>query len=110
MMDKMQILKTPSLPPQGVGFYLVNGVPSRRRPETADRIPANSAIDFSGSSDVKRRTLLELFAAVNEIADNAASNAKLRILRKVLEAPFKIIGIERQITIKFDNKVPILHF
>src|SRR6267142_1373421 len=93
---------------QHVGFDFVHSVPSGSRPKSADRLPAGSAIDFRGPTNVELGTELDPFCAMFDVANDTAADAKVRITLKVIEALLEIIWLEGQIAIQFDNKLPVI--
>src|SRR5271169_2936601 len=108
MMNKMQISETSRAPAKRVRFHFIHGVPPRRWPEAATHFPATSTVDFCCASDVEYWSSLELLDPINNIADRPASNTELRVFGEVAKAPFKVVGIERQVSIKLNDELPIV--
>ena len=52
-------------------------------------------------------SFLELLDSVNDVADGPATNTELRLLREVTKTLLKVIRLERQVTVEFDNELPI---
>src|SRR5271165_865809 len=108
MMDDMKLLKTPGRPAQHAGLYLIHRIPAGRGPESANIVPTLPSVYFCCPPYVKRWALLEFFHTIFKVTDYASTDSQARLIRKYLEAALEIIRLKRQVSIQFDQKIPVL--
>src|SRR5690349_11698402 len=110
MMKDMQFGETPRRPTELVGFDFVQRIPSGDWPQTSDCIPACPAIDLRCSADMELRARgIEMVRTVrHHVVEDTAADSETRIAIEVLEAFLEVVARERQVSIQFDDELPVV--
>src|ERR1700683_5359551 len=108
VVDNMQVRKAPGGPTQHAGLDFIHGVPSWRRPKSANRVPAFSSVDLCSASDVKHRTCFDRLHAIDNVADNSSTHTETSVTSKISNAFLEVVRFQSQISVELHDKFPIV--
>src|SRR5713226_3044589 len=108
MVYQVQLTKRISCPTKHIGLEFINAIPAGRAHESPDRLPAGAPVNFCRPTHMKAWIPAGLFhqRAIHDRADCSPTDSQLRMRSELLEGPFEIVRIKREVAIQLYHVFP----